>query len=79
MGQRTDSNIILIGFSTTGKSEVGQEVARRLGWRFVDTDEEIVRSAAKSIPEIFEQDGEETLRILERESLIHACKHPNKE
>ncbi len=77
MDQRADSNIILIGFSTTGKSEVGQEVARRLGWRFVDTDEEIVRSAAKSIPEIFEQDGEESFRILERESLIYACKHPN--
>jgi shikimate kinase len=37
---------------------MGIEVARKLGWRFIDTDEEIVRISGKSVPEIFTHDGE---------------------
>jgi len=66
-------NIILTGFSFTGKSEVGREVARRLGWRFVDSDDEIVALAGKDIPDIFAQDGEEQFRKLERQVLARVC------
>ena len=66
-------NIILTGFSFTGKSVVGKEVARRLGWNFVDSDEEIVALARKSIPDIFAQDGEEHFRELEHQVLQRAC------
>ena len=34
-------NIVLIGFMGTGKSAVGQILARRLGWTFVDTDRRV--------------------------------------
>jgi len=73
MNKRTGSRIILIGFSTTGKSRVGREVAKRLGWELVDTDEEIVRLAGKSIAQIFAEEGEEHFRQLERQILAKAC------
>jgi shikimate kinase/3-dehydroquinate synthase len=73
MGQGNFSNIILTGFSYTGKSVVAREVARRLGWSFVDTDDEIVSLAGKTIPEIFSQDGEQWFRELERRVLQSAC------
>ncbi len=73
MGQGNFGNIILTGFSYTGKSVVAQEVARRLGWSFVDTDDEIVSLAGKPIPEIFSQHGEQWFRKLERRVLQSAC------
>ncbi|MBN2186038.1 MAG: 3-dehydroquinate synthase [Dehalococcoidia bacterium] len=71
--ERQVSNIILAGFSATGKSFVGREVARRLSWGFVDTDEEIVKQAGKPISEIFQQDGEAKFRGLERHMIKKAC------
>lgn len=65
----SDQNIFVTGFSGTGKTTVGQEVARQLGWRFVDTDDEIVATAGKTIEEIFSQEGEHAFRQLEREIL----------
>jgi len=67
------SNIILTGFSGTGKSLVGKEVARRLNWDFIDTDEEIVKQADKPISDIFQQDGEPKFRELERHMIEKAC------
>ena len=72
MGKRAGSHIILIGFSTAGKSKVGQEVARQLGWELVDTDEEIIKLTGKSIADIFAQDGEEYFRQIERQVLEKA-------
>ena len=66
-------NIFLTGFMGTGKTSVGRQVARRLGWRFVNLDEEIVRSAGKSIEAIFEDEGEPGFRSLEREHLARVC------
>ena len=56
----------------TGKTSVGRHVARRLGWRSVDLDEEIVSSAGKSIEAIFEDEGESGFRRMEREHLVRA-------
>jgi shikimate kinase len=58
-------NIVLIGFMGTGKSAVGRVLARRTGWRHLDTDLEIERAAGKTIPEIFANDGEEAFRARE--------------
>lgn len=66
-------NIFITGFSGSGKTATGKEVARRLGWRFVDTDEDIVRAAGKSIEAIFAQDGEPAFRDLEHRCLSTAC------
>lgn len=59
------SNITITGFMGTGKSAVGQEVARRLGREFVDMDAVIEARAGKSIPRIFAEDGEAAFRQME--------------
>ena len=58
-------NIYLIGFSGTGKSLSGIRVAELLRLPFVDMDDLIEYRTKKSIPEIFEQDGEEEFRKIE--------------
>ncbi len=73
MDKEAPRNIIITGFSFTGKSRVGREVARRLGWGFVDSDDRIVAIAGKGIPEIFAQDGEQRFRELERQVLEEVC------
>jgi shikimate kinase len=59
--------VILTGFMATGKSAVARALARRLAWRQIDCDEEIVSRAGKSISEIFRAAGEARFRMLERE------------
>ncbi len=66
-------NLILTGFSGTGKTEVGRLIARAAGLDFIDTDGEIARAAGKPIAEIFEQDGEARFRELERQAIARAC------
>jgi shikimate kinase/3-dehydroquinate synthase len=70
---REITNLVLTGFSGTGKSLVAREVARRLSWAFVDTDDEIVKQAGKPIARIFGQEGETTFRELESEAIAKAC------
>jgi shikimate kinase/3-dehydroquinate synthase len=70
---RRITNLIITGFSGTGKSLVAKEVALRLNWDFVDTDDEIVKQTGKPIAEIFRQDGEGRFRKLEREMIRKAC------
>lgn len=57
--------IILIGFMGVGKTSVGKQLARKLNFNFIDTDYEIERLTNKSIPDIFEQYGENYFRKLE--------------
>lgn len=52
---------------------VARGVARSLGWEAVDTDDEVVRLAGKSIPDVFSHDGEPHFRKLERQALAEAC------
>lgn len=63
------SRIFLVGLSGGGKSTVGRLVARRLGWDFADSDDEIERAARRSVPEIFEKEGEARFRERELEVL----------
>ena len=58
-------NIVLIGYRGTGKSAVGKILAAQLGRRLVSTDEEIIRRAGKSIPDIVAAHGWEYFRDLE--------------
>lgn len=58
-------NVVLIGFMGTGKSAVGQIVAKRLGWAFVDTDRRIAARERATIPQIFARRGEAYFREVE--------------
>lgn len=60
-------NIVFIGMPGSGKTTFGRAIAKELGKEFVDTDDVIVKKAGKSIPKIFEEDGEEYFRQLEME------------
>ncbi len=61
--------MFLIGFMASGKSTVGPELARRLGWKFVDLDARIEAREGKSIPEIFRKQGEAAFRRAETAAL----------
>ncbi len=61
------TNIALIGFMGTGKTAVGKTLAKRMGREFVETDALIENKSGKSIPDIFQQDGEIAFRELEIE------------
>lgn len=64
--------IFLIGMMGCGKSTTGKQLARLLGWPFIDLDRLIEDESGISIPEIFNRYGEETFRQLEREALHKA-------
>ncbi len=66
MATRSDRNIVITGFMGTGKTTIGQLVAEKLGWPFVDLDEVIVAQAGKPIAQIFAEDGEAIFRHYER-------------
>ena len=61
--------IALTGYMGSGKSTVGALVADALGCPFIDLDEVIARKAGRSIPEIFEAEGERGFRRLEKQAL----------
>jgi len=62
-------NIALIGFMGSGKSSIGRLLAKKLHYRFVDTDQLVVKSAGMAITEIFKEHGEPFFREQERLAL----------
>lgn len=60
-------NIVLIGMPSSGKSTIAKLLSQKLNMEMVDLDEEIVKKANMSIPEIFAKDGEIGFRKLESE------------
>ncbi|MEN9404151.1 MAG: Shikimate kinase [Verrucomicrobiota bacterium] len=61
-----DNNLYLVGFMGTGKSTVGRQVARQLGFEFLDSDHEIERAQGKPVSQIFAEQGEPSFRAMER-------------
>ena len=60
---------VLVGLPGSGKSVVGRRLAHRHGASFVDLDETVERTAGRTIPDIFAEDGEAAFRALEREAV----------
>lgn len=58
--------IVLTGFMGTGKTSVGKELGRRLGYRFIDTDTLIEEKEGMPISLIFKEKGEDYFREVER-------------
>jgi len=58
-------NVVLIGFMGSGKTTIGRRLARRLGYRFLDTDQFIEQEIGRTIAEIFASEGESYFRELE--------------
>jgi len=71
------TNMALIGFMGVGKTAVGKALARRLDKRFVELDSLIEQKVGKSIPDIFQQDGEVAFRELEIEVTKEVSREKN--
>lgn len=61
--------IYLIGYMGCGKTTAGKKLASKLGYSFIDLDELIESNQNKSIANIFEDEGQEIFRKIEREAL----------
>lgn len=70
-------NIFLVGFSGTGKTSTGAALAELLGYEYVDTDQLIERNTGRTVPEIFEQEGEAEFRRIETIALEETAKLDN--
>lgn len=57
--------IVLTGFMGTGKTSVGRELSRRLGYEFIDTDTLIEEQEGMPISLIFKEKGEDYFRSIE--------------
>lgn len=62
-------SIALVGLPGSGKTTIGRQLARRLGFEFVDSDAFIERRLGCSIREFFEREGEERFRDIEESSI----------
>lgn len=72
------NNVVLIGFSGSGKSSVGRLLAQRLDWEFIDTDARIVERFHMPIAQLFREQGEAAFRRAETEAVFDACQGSQK-
>jgi shikimate kinase len=61
--------IFLTGFMGCGKTHWGRELSKKVSVPFFDLDEKIEEQEGKSISAIFEDEGEEYFRLLEKDVL----------
>jgi len=71
-------NLVMVGPMGAGKSCIGRRLAERFGLEFVDVDQTIVEQVGRSIPAIFEQDGEARFREHEADTLQALLEEENK-
>jgi len=74
--QQPAADYILVGAPGSGKSTVGDRLARRLGVGFTDVDTIIESRAGKPIGEIFADDGEAAFRTLEVATTLELLAQP---
>jgi shikimate kinase len=65
--------VLLIGMMGAGKTTTGRLLADRLGWPYLDSDDEIERRTGRTVPEIWKADGEPAFRAEESKVLAEAC------
>lgn len=68
--------IYLIGFMGAGKTHWGRILSNKLNLPFSDLDELVIEREQRTINEIFEQDGEEYFRTVERD-VLHCFSEEN--
>ena len=71
-------NIYLAGFMGTGKSTIGKELARVMGRKYIDVDQELERIHGCSVSQIFARHGEEWFREKEYELCSELAKTSNR-
>ena len=63
---------VLIGLPGSGKSTIGRRLAKSLDVALLDTDAAIEQTTGRTIPDIFEGDGEKEFRRIEEEVIREA-------
>jgi len=58
--------VILIGPMGSGKTTIGQLIAKRLDIAFRDTDQVVEEETGRTVSDIFLEDGEDAFRLLEK-------------
>ena len=61
--------IVLVGMPSSGKTTIAKSLASTIGCSFIDIDNLIEQVSKKTISDIFNQDGEETFRLMEQDVL----------
>lgn len=69
--------IFLIGFMGSGKTTLGKQLARKLGYRFIDQDDYIEETSGLTIAEYFSRNGEQAFRKYEHEALKNLLEFDN--
>lgn len=69
--------IFLVGFMCSGKSTLGQALARACSLRYIDLDEAVEAMAGMPVADIFKAKGECEFRKIERRALEQACSMEN--
>lgn len=71
--------IVILGFMASGKTTVGQELARQLDCTFVDLDSLITARDGRSPAEIIKADGEGSFREIETSALCDVLQNQQAE
>jgi shikimate kinase len=66
------NHVVLLGLMGAGKTSVGRLLAKRLGWRFSDSDEEIWLTTGKTVRQLREDIGMDAMHALESDHLLTA-------
>jgi shikimate kinase len=64
--------LILVGMMGAGKTTVGNELAQRLGWEYLDSDAQVMADTGRTVPELFVEQGEAAFRAEEERVLTEA-------
>ena len=70
------NKIALVGLRGAGKTTIGKKVAKRLKWKFIELDEKIEKTAGLTLQNIFEVQGEDYYRSLEKQTLMEFLTDP---
>jgi shikimate kinase len=74
MGKRV---LFLIGFMGEGKTSIGEVLAKKMGFFFIDSDKYVEKKEKMSIIKIFKIHGEEYFRKLEKKAINEICDQLN--
>ncbi len=66
-------NIFLTGYRCTGKTSVGNALAKDLNWPVLDADAELVKECGMTIKEIVSKNGWEAFRKKEKNIMLKLC------
>lgn len=68
--------VAIVGMMASGKTTIGQELARVIGAPFIDSDHEMIANAGMTVAEYFARHGETAFRKMERETIASLLARP---